>query len=63
MWSAQRPTLHGFLMQFVPAYLLRGDPHLEVTSLCIEEQHAEIRFTYDAEGVMGEARFVRENGR
>jgi len=51
------------MVQFVPAYLLRGDPHLEVTSLCIEEQHAEIRFTYDAEGVMGEARFVRENGR
>ena len=56
-------SIFGERVHFAPAYLLQGDPHLKITRIVVEDQRAEIHFAYDVEGVIGEARFVRENGR
>lgn len=57
---ARELSIFGRPVEFVPAYLTRGAPHLRITALTYDEQSALIRFAYDAEGVVGEARFVRE---
>ncbi len=50
----------GRRVAFVPAYLLRGDPHLAITAIDVGDERAEVRFTYDVEGVTGRALFVRD---
>ncbi len=56
-------TVFGRPVLFVPPYLTRGAPALKITALSADEQGAVIRFACEAEGVAGEARFVREDGR
>ena len=56
-------TILGRRVEFLPAYLLRGAPHVKVTSISIDGQGARVLFTFDAEGVVGEARFVMKDGR
>jgi hypothetical protein len=53
----------GRRVEFVPQYLASGGPHLKITAITVDDRTAEIRFACDAEGVVGEARFAREDGR
>ncbi len=48
---------------FLPLYLLRNVPHVAVQEIRVEDKRATVRFTYDVEGVRGEAHFALKGDR